>query len=162
MCPPIESPLGLKKRGSCMRQNGGFRTQFWDFPRVCLRKKAILVLNLKKTSTKRAFCQNMKNTCQICSAWWDEKEHVCVQPDLKVFQLSIQLDWFLRKILNVVFIIIDVVIFLFNNCQDLVTNSIKLCWLFTIMDRCKKVRFQQTHNWGLRQLFFTVSWDHRA
>ena len=28
----------------------------------------------------------------------------------------------------------------------LVTNSILFCWLFTIKDRCKKVRFQQTHN----------------
>ena len=25
--------------------------------------------------------------------------------------------------------------------------------------RCKKVRFQQTHNQGLRQLLLTVSWD---
>ena len=40
-----------------------------------------------------------------------------------------------------------------------VTNSIIFCWLFTIKDRCKKVRFQQTYNQGLRQLFLTVSWD---
>ena len=44
----------------------------------------------------------------------------------------------------------------------LVTNAILLCWLFTIKDRCKKVRFQQTHNQGLRQLLLTVSWDLRA
>ena len=35
----------------------------------------------------------------------------------------------------------------------LVTNSILFYWLFKIMDRCKKVRFQQTHNPGMRQLF---------
>ena len=39
-------------------------------------------------------------------------------------------------------------------------NSILL--LFKIKDRCKKVRFQQTHNQGLRQLLLTVSWDLRA
>ena len=39
----------------------------------------------------------------------------------------------------------------------LVTNSILFCWLFRIKDRCKKVRFQQTHNQGLRQLLLTVS-----
>ena len=44
----------------------------------------------------------------------------------------------------------------------LVTNSILFCWLFEIKDRCKKVRFQQTHNQGLRQLLLTVSWDLRA
>ena len=44
----------------------------------------------------------------------------------------------------------------------LVTNSILFCWLFKIRDRCKKVRFQQTHNQGLRQLLLTVSWDLRA
>ena len=44
----------------------------------------------------------------------------------------------------------------------LVTNSILFCWLFKIKDRCKKVRFLQTHNQGLRQLLLTVSWDLRA
>ena len=44
----------------------------------------------------------------------------------------------------------------------LVTNSILFYWLFKIKDRCKKVRFQQTHNQGLRQLLLTVSWDLRA
>ena len=39
-------------------------------------------------------------------------------------------------------------------------NSI--LWLLTIKDRCKKVRFQQTHNQGLRQLLLTVFWDLRA
>ena len=33
---------------------------------------------------------------------------------------------------------------------------------FKIKDRCKKVRFQHTHNQGLRQLLLTVSWDLRA
>ena len=37
----------------------------------------------------------------------------------------------------------------------LVTNSILFCWLFTIKD----LRFQQTHNQGLSQLFLTVSSD---
>ena len=32
----------------------------------------------------------------------------------------------------------------------------------SIKDRCKVVRFQQTHNQGLRQLLLTVSWDLRA
>ena len=40
-----------------------------------------------------------------------------------------------------------------------VTYSTLFCWLFTIKDRCKQVRFQQTHNQGLRQLFLTVSWE---
>ena len=44
----------------------------------------------------------------------------------------------------------------------LVTNSILLCWLFTIKDQCKRVRFQQTHNQGLCQLLLTMSWDLRA
>ena len=44
----------------------------------------------------------------------------------------------------------------------LVTNSILFCTLFTIKDWCKVVRFQQTHNQGLRQLLWTVSWDLRA
>ena len=44
----------------------------------------------------------------------------------------------------------------------LVTNSILFCSLLTIKDRCKKVRFQQTENRGLRQLLWTVSWDLRA
>ena len=44
----------------------------------------------------------------------------------------------------------------------LVTNSIIFCWLFSIKDRCIKVRFQQTHNQSLRQLLLTVSWDLRA
>ena len=44
----------------------------------------------------------------------------------------------------------------------LVTNSILFCCLFTIRDQCKKVRFQQTHNQGLRQLLLTLSWDLRA
>ena len=42
-----------------------------------------------------------------------------------------------------------------------VTNSILFCWLFKIKDRRKKVRFQQTHNQGLRQLLLTLSWDLR-
>ena len=33
-----------------------------------------------------------------------------------------------------------------------VANSVLFCWLFTIKDRCKKVRFQQTHNQGLHRL----------
>ena len=33
---------------------------------------------------------------------------------------------------------------------------------FSINDRCKKVRFQQMHNQGLRQLLLMVSWDLRA
>ena len=41
----------------------------------------------------------------------------------------------------------------------LVTNSILFGWLFKTKDRCKKVRFLQTHNQGLRQLLLTVSWD---
>ena len=45
----------------------------------------------------------------------------------------------------------------------LVTNSILFCWLFKFKDsRCKKVRFQQTHNQGLRLLFLTVYWDLRS
>ena len=44
----------------------------------------------------------------------------------------------------------------------LVTNSILFCCLFSIEERCKKVRFLQTHNQGLRQLLLTVSWDLRA
>ena len=43
--------------------------------------------------------------------------------------------------------------------SGLVTNSIIFCRLFTIKDRCKKVRFLQTQNQGLRQLLLTVSWD---
>ena len=35
--------------------------------------------------------------------------------------------------------------------SGLVTNSIIFCWLFTIKDRCKNVRFQQMHNQGLHQ-----------
>ena len=34
--------------------------------------------------------------------------------------------------------------------SGLVTNSILFCWLFKIKDQCKKVRFLQTHNQGLR------------
>ena len=41
----------------------------------------------------------------------------------------------------------------------LVTNSILFCWHFKIKDQRKKVRFQQSHNQGLRQLLFTVSWE---
>ena len=41
----------------------------------------------------------------------------------------------------------------------LANNSILFCWLFTIKDLCKKVRFQQTHNQGFRQLLFMVSWN---
>ena len=37
----------------------------------------------------------------------------------------------------------------------LVTNSILFCWLIKIKDRCKKMRFHQTHNQGLRQLLLT-------
>ena len=48
------------------------------------------------------------------------------------------------------------------NTPGLVINSILFCWLFKIKDRCKKVRFQQTHNQGLCQLLLTVSWDLRA
>ena len=43
-----------------------------------------------------------------------------------------------------------------------VTSSILFCGLFKIKDQWKQVRFQQTHNQGLRQLFLTVSWDLRA
>ena len=39
----------------------------------------------------------------------------------------------------------------------LVTNAILFCRLFKIKDQCKKVRFQQTHNQGLRHLLLTVS-----
>ena len=46
--------------------------------------------------------------------------------------------------------------------SELVTNSILFCWLLTIKDRWKKVRFQQTHYQGLRRLLLTVSWDLRA
>ena len=46
--------------------------------------------------------------------------------------------------------------------SGLVPNSIIFCCLFTIKDRCKTVRFQQTHNQGFRQLLLTVSWDLRA
>ena len=38
----------------------------------------------------------------------------------------------------------------------LVTNSIHFCWLFKIKVPCKKVRFQQPHNQGLRHLLVTV------
>ena len=42
-----------------------------------------------------------------------------------------------------------------DRLSGLFTNSILFCWLFKIEDRCKQVRFQQTHNYnqGLRQLF---------
>ena len=33
---------------------------------------------------------------------------------------------------------------------------------FKIKDRCKEVRFQQTHNQGLCHLLLTVSWDLSA
>ena len=46
-----------------------------------------------------------------------------------------------------------------TSTTGLVTNSILFCRLFTIKDRYAKVRFQQTHNQGLQQLFLTVSWD---
>ena len=46
--------------------------------------------------------------------------------------------------------------------QGLGTNSISLSWLFKFKDRSEKVRFQQTHNQGLRHLFLTVFWDLRA
>ena len=36
--------------------------------------------------------------------------------------------------------------------SGLVTNSILFSCLFTIKDRCAKVRFQQTYNQGLHQL----------
>ena len=39
-------------------------------------------------------------------------------------------------------------------------NSILLT--FQNQGSVKKVRFQQTHNQGLRQLLLTVSWDLRA
>ena len=39
-----------------------------------------------------------------------------------------------------------------TDSAGLVTNSILFCRLFNIKDRCKKVRFQQTHSQGLRQL----------
>ena len=38
----------------------------------------------------------------------------------------------------------------------LLTNSILFGGLFKIKDQCKKVRFQKTHNQGLRQLLLTV------
>ena len=53
----------------------------------------------------------------------------------------------------------------------LVDGVRQVCWsstqfysvdFFTIKDWCKKVRFQQTHNQGLRQLFLIVSLDLRA
>ena len=40
----------------------------------------------------------------------------------------------------------------------LVTNSILICWLFTIKDWCEQVHFWQTHIQGSRQMFPTVSW----
>ena len=43
-----------------------------------------------------------------------------------------------------------------------VTDSILFRWLFTIKDRCRKVRFQQRHIQGLHQMFLMVSWDLRA
>ena len=46
--------------------------------------------------------------------------------------------------------------------SGLVTISILFCWVFEIKDRCKKVRFQQTHSKGLDQLLLTLSWDLRA
>ena len=49
-----------------------------------------------------------------------------------------------------------------TSSPGLVTNSILFCWLFTIKNRCKKVRFQQTHNQVLIQLMLTVFWDLRA
>ena len=50
----------------------------------------------------------------------------------------------------------------FLGSAGLVTNSILSCWLFKIKDWCKKVRFQLTHNKGLRQLFLMMSWDFSA
>ena len=52
--------------------------------------------------------------------------------------------------------------YLHESSAGLVTNSILFCRLFTIKDRCKKVRSQQTHNQGLRPMLFTVSWDLHA
>ena len=46
-----------------------------------------------------------------------------------------------------------------KSSPGLVTNSILFCSLFKIKNWCQKVRFQQTHNQGLRQLLLTVSWD---
>ena len=44
----------------------------------------------------------------------------------------------------------------------LATNSILLCWLFTIKDRRKKLRFQQTHKQSFHPWFLKVYWDLRA
>ena len=44
----------------------------------------------------------------------------------------------------------------------LVSNAILFCWLFKIKHRCKKVRFQLTHNQAMCQLFLTVSLDLRV
>ena len=41
----------------------------------------------------------------------------------------------------------------------LAANSILFCCHFTSKDRYKQVRFQQSHNQGVRQLLLTVSWD---
>ena len=51
---------------------------------------------------------------------------------------------------------------LLYSCPGLFTNSIVLCWLLTIKDRCKKLRFQQTHNQGLHKLLLNLSWDLHA
>ena len=40
--------------------------------------------------------------------------------------------------------------------------SLTQFYTFKIKDRCKQVRFQQTHNQGLRKSLLTVSWDLRA
>ena len=54
------------------------------------------------------------------------------------------------------------IVLAFNRCHcrdnpALITNLIIYFRLFTIKDRCKTVRFQQTHNQSLRQLLLTVS-----
>ena len=52
-----------------------------------------------------------------------------------------------------------VVGFVHQGCRVFRVWSLTIFYSVHSSDRCEKVRFQQTHNQGLRQLFLTVSWD---
>ena len=42
------------------------------------------------------------------------------------------------------------------------TNELEIFGPFNFFEQEKEVRFKQTHNQGVCQLFLTVSWSHRA
>ena len=59
-------PLGLKKGVAACAEMAVSEHNFGIFQQF--EEESHFGAELKKTAPKRAFCQNMKNTCQICSA----------------------------------------------------------------------------------------------